>query len=181
MNKRLEHVHPKERNVPLPCWSFFDEGKRIVAVSALSVMHASVNCPNSTSLMSHQEAITTSLQGNLGPWVSMGSFRSSSSSNLERGSSEACLQGPRPLAAALATRLKWMPRDSGRLPFRMVISCRAAVRYESKDRKPPAHKEAATSYSSSGEVLNGSLWPAAAASSAHVANRWAAGPLLGGG
>lgn len=103
-------------------------GKRIPTAEWVTVIHEMVRFEISISRSIHQLATTANLRGWHGPEGVSGASSSDISANLENGNSVACIAGPRPRAAALEMRFKWMLKASGRFPCIMVISCLAALK-----------------------------------------------------
>lgn len=118
----------RERVVPCPDVSVLLLGKEMCAMLSASWTHPKVRLLASISLSIHQDEIIANRLEWQGLPAARGVTLSSTSRSLKKGSSVACLAGPRPRAAARDIRLKWRSKESGIDPCCIIISCRATAR-----------------------------------------------------
>jgi hypothetical protein len=99
-------VQHSDRIVPRPVVSVLLEEKRVCAMLSANGTHPKVRLLASISRNIRQDATVANL-------LDRGDIESFTSGNRRKGSSVACLAGPRPRAAAQEIRLKWRASESG--------------------------------------------------------------------
>lgn len=123
----LEQVQHRDLEVPLPVGSTLLTGSMMCALVSSKETQSSERFMSSISRNIHQDAITATRPGKHGPAGDNGSSLRANSSSFRKGNSQACLGGPRPLAAARMTRLMCKAKTSGMDPCWRMISCLATA------------------------------------------------------